>query len=364
LNALSTSQVGALSTSQVRALSTTSLNALSSTNLQALTSTQVRALSTDQLRGLTTSSISNLSTTELQSLTTAQISYLTSTQYGALSTTQFDALSMDQIMGLGSNTPLVLDLNGDGVRTLGINAGVQFDLNANGTKEHVGWVSSEDGLLAIDLNGNKTIDNGSELFGDSTLMPNGQKATDGFQALRAFDSNNDGVINSSDKIYAELKVWKDLNSNGITDDGELNSIEALGVESINLAATTVSKVDNNNAINLTSTAVSKAGVSSEVSDVWFASTEATLSNSANTLASAILDIKEGVAKETSSSSNISDASIVNNGSEVVGQLALSIGAYSTQIDNSLVSSSTGINSITNNPIETLDKSVKGIFTDK
>ena len=66
-----------------------------------------------------------------------------------------------------TRSPIVLDLNGDGVRTVGKGAGVNFDHNNNNFAELTGWVSKEDGLLVRDLNGNGKIDNGGELFGNN-----------------------------------------------------------------------------------------------------------------------------------------------------------------------------------------------------
>ena len=60
-----------------------------------------------------------------------------------------------------------------------IEDGVNFDLDNNGFAEKTSWVGPEEGLLAIDLNNNGTIDNGGELFGDRFKMPNGNISTDG-----------------------------------------------------------------------------------------------------------------------------------------------------------------------------------------
>jgi subtilisin family serine protease len=60
------------------------------------------------------------------------------------------------------------------------------------------------------------------------------------QRLRAFDSNNDGVFSALDSRYSEFRIWRDLNQDGISDAGELNTLDSLGITSIDLQVTPVS----------------------------------------------------------------------------------------------------------------------------
>lgn len=93
-----------------------------------------------------------------------------------------------------------------------IEYGVYFDHDGNGFAERSEWVGSDDGILVRDINGNGMIDSGAELFGDNTLLANGQKADNGFEALADLDSNGDNVFDSNDQAWSEVKVWKDANS--------------------------------------------------------------------------------------------------------------------------------------------------------
>jgi hypothetical protein len=131
-------------------------------------------------------------------------------------------------------TPLVLDLDGNGVQTLDVNEGVQFDLLNTGSKQTVGWLSKQDGLLAMDLNGDGRINSGAELFGDQTVLADGTLATDGWVALSAQDSNTDGKIDAQDANFKQLRVWVDANSNGMTDAGEMSTLAESGIVSIDL----------------------------------------------------------------------------------------------------------------------------------
>ena len=120
---------------------------------------------------------------------------------------------------------MVIDLDGDGVETIGTQAGVHFDHDSNGFAENTGWVGRDDGILVRRINGNGQIDDGTELFGNNSVLSNGQKAANGFEALKDLDSNNDGLFNNQDAAWNGVKIWKDNNQNGSLDDGELLTLE-------------------------------------------------------------------------------------------------------------------------------------------
>lgn len=131
--------------------------------------------------------------------------------------------------------PLILDLNGDGIKTTALTEGVHFDLDNNSFAEKTGWVSADDGMLVFDRNENNIIDSGAELFGDQTILSSGKKANGGFEALRELDTNKDGKISSEDADFGKLKVWRDLNQDGLSTSEELFTLEEQGIKSINLA---------------------------------------------------------------------------------------------------------------------------------
>lgn len=81
----------------------------------------------------------------------------------------------------------------------------KFDINADGKKDDIPMLKQGNGFLALDKNGNGTIDDGRELFGPNT--------NNGFEELRALDSDGNGWIDEADPIFDDLKVWS-MDENG------------------------------------------------------------------------------------------------------------------------------------------------------
>ncbi len=102
--------------------------------------------------------------------------------------------------------PLTIQLDG----TVG-NIGAQsffFDLDADGEAEEIAAPTVGAAFLALDRNGDGTINDGSELFGT--------KSGDGFEDLAAFDEDGNGWIDEADEVFHKLVVWaKDENGNDI-----------------------------------------------------------------------------------------------------------------------------------------------------
>ena len=114
------------------------------------------------------------------------------------------------------------------------------------------------------------IDDGSELFGDQTILSDGEKAANGFEALADLDSNQDGVFDGDDEAFGEVKVWQDKNGNGVVDDGELKTLNEAGITSINLNYEHQSVTDEHgNAHSQTGTFTRTDGTSGTITDVWF-----------------------------------------------------------------------------------------------
>jgi hypothetical protein len=275
MNTMASSQVQAIETTDIAVLTTTQVAALSSMQLNALISSQVQAIETADIIVLTTSQVATLGTTQVLALTTEQyavlrtadISVLTTMVIAGLTTSQLGALTTTQLTVLAS--PIILDLSGDGVSTLSYSAGTRFDLHASGRVVQTGWVAPTDGLLALDRNHDGKINDGSELFGTSTVLAGGDKAPDGYAALRELDSDGDHLIKDSDAHWNDLKVWVDKNSDGISQERELFTPASLNIVKLDLDAQATSIDDNGNMIGLMSSYETGDSNSRDMADVWF-----------------------------------------------------------------------------------------------
>ena len=162
--------------------------------------------------------------------------------------------SCEQQRCVGGNcdSPVLIDVSGNGFKLTDSKRGVNFDLNDDRVSERLSWTEAEsdDAFLALDKNGNGVIDNGRELFGNYSPQPsppNGQ-LRNGFLALAEFDKpekggNQDGLLTSSDAVFLNLRLWRDRNHNGKSEPGELHALPNVGLSVLELNYQTSRRTD-------------------------------------------------------------------------------------------------------------------------
>ena len=137
-------------------------------------------------------------------------------------------------------SPVVIDIDGSGFSMTDASGGVVFNMLNDGVPLQISWTTanSTNALLVLDRNGNGTIDNGQELFGDLTPQPSSPEQN-GFLALAEYDKpqnggNGNARVDQADPIFGSLRLWQDTNHNGISEASELHTLPSLGVNSVSV----------------------------------------------------------------------------------------------------------------------------------
>ncbi|WP_287000246.1 cadherin-like domain-containing protein, partial [Thalassospira sp.] len=179
----------------------------------------------------------------------------------------------------GYGEPVILDLDGDGIELVNIEDSQAFyDLDGDGFKENVGWTSSDDAILAIDVDGDGEIEKAEEV---NFTLHHEDAETDLDGVRLAFDSNQDGILDSNDDRFSDFRVWQDLDGDGTADEGELKTLAEAGIKSIGLEAERNDQNIDGNILHRTTELTFDDGSHSTVGDVSFKLSDFGLRNEDN-----------------------------------------------------------------------------------
>jgi hypothetical protein len=144
---------------------------------------------------------------------------------------QFSFSASTESASTQKSDPLILNLN-DSDFSFEPTLSVSFDLNADGQLDKISHLNSGNSFLAFDKNLNGIIDDGSELFGDTT------GASDGFADLSRYDDNHDGQIDAQDKIFENLLLLN-FDSQG---NQSVSTLSDENIKSLSLTSQTKDRV--------------------------------------------------------------------------------------------------------------------------
>lgn len=120
--------------------------------------------------------------------------------------------------------PLVLNFEGNvaGLSDMKF----KFDLDADGTEDEISTLAGGNGFLALDLNNDDRINDGSELFGT--------KSGNGFADLSQYDEDGNGFIDENDSVFDRLKIWiKDENGEDVLYNLKEKNVGAIYLGNVN-----------------------------------------------------------------------------------------------------------------------------------
>jgi len=125
-------------------------------------------------------------------------------------------------------TPIVVPLDPDAAASeLMSPRPVEFDLAGIGPRRYAPWPTRRAGWLVYDDSGAGAITSGLQLFGSVSFW---MFWSDGYEVLAALDDDHDGWLTGHE--LRGLAVWQDIDSNGVSDAGEVRPLSSWDIEAL------------------------------------------------------------------------------------------------------------------------------------
>ena len=129
-------------------------------------------------------------------------------------------------------SPVVLDLVGDGLDFAPLSRTALFDADHDGKRDRIAWIADGTALLTFDVDEDGNIARTDEI----NFVGYKEGAKTDLEGLTAFDSNADNLLDGNDRLWHQFGIWQDKNQDGVTQKGELVSLDAAGIRSISLVS--------------------------------------------------------------------------------------------------------------------------------
>ena len=129
-------------------------------------------------------------------------------------------------------TPVVVPLRDEVPvgELIDLRARVPFDADGSGLRRRWTWVSPDAGWLVFDKHGTGQITSALQWFGPVTFWLFWR---DGYDAMRSLDDNGDGRLTGRE--LSGLAIWRDRNTNGVADPGEVRPVTSWGIVALSCA---------------------------------------------------------------------------------------------------------------------------------
>lgn len=127
-------------------------------------------------------------------------------------------------------TPIVIPVSNEGRSLESLvdpSARVRFDLDGSGRQLEWPWITPNAAWLVFDPQQTGKITSSIQMFGNRSFL---LFCADGYESLSLLDDDANGSINGSE--LSGLALWRDLNSNGISDPGEVKPVSEYGISAL------------------------------------------------------------------------------------------------------------------------------------
>ncbi len=152
---------------------------------------------------------------------------------------------------LGTEHPIGIALSEKDIELITYdNSSVTFDYSGTGAVK-TSWVGSSDAILVYDFNKNGNVESSKNFVMTAWHT---ESNTDFLALLGAFDSNGDNIFDAQDVEFVNFALWQDANSNGVSEAGEMKSLQEIGIRNIDFTTMQASQSNAEEELGIIGTA--------------------------------------------------------------------------------------------------------------